>query len=351
MGFRSGRRLTHSRPADRSGRFRPRTRSRCARDGYASFNELLVANMRHAGALRIDHVMGLRRLFIVPDGATGADGAYINYPRSDLIAQVALQSQRSAAWWSAKIWEPCRRGCPRPWRLQHPVLQRVVVRAPTADDTSSAEWRRLPPPASQPTTWQRWPDGGTAPTSPKSAPLSLLDDVAADMAGTARTRKRPNVLALLRSEGLLSADVDPRQPMPSAFAAAVHAFVCATPALLALVQADDLAGETVGDQPPRHRPGEAKLATAARWRHLGIVFDAAGPRDPVRDAARGRCPPDRYLSQHDTRRDQNRFADNVARENHYLRPGKCCHASATEPLAEPSFRALAEPFPAAIDPP
>ena len=72
------------------------TRSgRHARDGYTAFNELLVANMRHAGALRIDHVMGLRRLFVVPDGAPAADGAYVTYPMKDLLAQVALQSQRA----------------------------------------------------------------------------------------------------------------------------------------------------------------------------------------------------------------------------------------------------------------
>src|SRR5208283_4104424 len=65
------------------------------RDGYASFNDLLVANMRLAGALRIDHVMGLQRLFVVPAGAGANDGAYVTYPVQDLLAQVALQSQRA----------------------------------------------------------------------------------------------------------------------------------------------------------------------------------------------------------------------------------------------------------------
>ena len=65
------------------------------RDGFAAFNSLLTANMRHAGALRIDHVMALRRLFVVPDGASGADGAYITYPMQDLLGQVTLQSHRA----------------------------------------------------------------------------------------------------------------------------------------------------------------------------------------------------------------------------------------------------------------
>jgi glycogen operon protein len=65
------------------------------------------------------------------------------------------------------------------------------------------------------------------------------------------------MIALLRAENLLDGDIDPREPMPQAFAVAVHAFVSATPSLLALVQADDLAGETVGLNLPgtdRERP-------------------------------------------------------------------------------------------------
>ncbi|HEY5339562.1 MAG TPA: 4-alpha-glucanotransferase, partial [Candidatus Aquilonibacter sp.] len=63
-----------------------------ARGGYEPFAALLRANMRHAGALRIDHVMGLRRLFCLPR-ATGG-GAYLTYDFDAMLGIVALESHR-----------------------------------------------------------------------------------------------------------------------------------------------------------------------------------------------------------------------------------------------------------------
>ncbi len=61
---------------------------------YRPFIELLRANMRGCGALRIDHVMGLRRLWWVPPGAPSSMGAYVYYPVEDLLAILALESHR-----------------------------------------------------------------------------------------------------------------------------------------------------------------------------------------------------------------------------------------------------------------
>lgn len=60
--------------------------------GYAPFVEVLRANMRHAGALRIDHVMGLARLFWVPRDVPATEGAYVAYPVEDLLGLVVRES-------------------------------------------------------------------------------------------------------------------------------------------------------------------------------------------------------------------------------------------------------------------
>ncbi|HZV93451.1 MAG TPA: malto-oligosyltrehalose synthase, partial [Caldimonas sp.] len=62
--------------------------------GYRAFIDTLVANMRLAGALRIDHVMGLMRLFWIPAGRGARDGAYVHYRVDELLAIVVLESHR-----------------------------------------------------------------------------------------------------------------------------------------------------------------------------------------------------------------------------------------------------------------
>ncbi|PVZ84613.1 4-alpha-glucanotransferase [Serratia sp. S1B] len=64
-----------------------------ARD-YQPFIDLLRANMTSCGALRIDHVMALLRLWWIPYGETADQGAYVQYPVDDLLALLALESQR-----------------------------------------------------------------------------------------------------------------------------------------------------------------------------------------------------------------------------------------------------------------
>ncbi|MGV8917670.1 MAG: 4-alpha-glucanotransferase [Pseudomonas sp.] len=67
------------------------------RHGFRAFIEMLRANFSHAGGLRIDHVMGLQRLWVVPMGSSPADGAYLNYPLDDMLRLLSLESWRHKA--------------------------------------------------------------------------------------------------------------------------------------------------------------------------------------------------------------------------------------------------------------
>ncbi|MGE3160648.1 MAG: 4-alpha-glucanotransferase [Burkholderiales bacterium] len=62
--------------------------------GYALFRRTLARNMRHAGAIRIDHVMQLARLYWVPAGMPPTAGAYVRYPLDELMAVLAEESRR-----------------------------------------------------------------------------------------------------------------------------------------------------------------------------------------------------------------------------------------------------------------
>ncbi|HEX7026449.1 MAG TPA: 4-alpha-glucanotransferase [Gammaproteobacteria bacterium] len=68
---------------------------RLRENGYSTFVKVIRSNMRHCGALRIDHVMGLFRLWWVPKGDKATNGAYVYYPLHDLLGVLALESQRN----------------------------------------------------------------------------------------------------------------------------------------------------------------------------------------------------------------------------------------------------------------
>jgi 4-alpha-glucanotransferase len=63
---------------------------------YRPFRDLVAANMRHFGALRLDHVMAMFRQWWVPVGFGATEGGYVHYPVADLMSVLALESRRHA---------------------------------------------------------------------------------------------------------------------------------------------------------------------------------------------------------------------------------------------------------------
>ena len=66
-------------------------------NGLVAFRDLVRANMRHAGAIRIDHAFQLQRLYVIPLGASGSEGAYVHYPFDAMLAVLRVESHRQEA--------------------------------------------------------------------------------------------------------------------------------------------------------------------------------------------------------------------------------------------------------------
>jgi 4-alpha-glucanotransferase len=65
--------------------------------GFEPFLATLRASLRYAGGVRIDHAMGLMRLWLIPQGSSATEGAYVSYPLDDMLRLLALESHRHRA--------------------------------------------------------------------------------------------------------------------------------------------------------------------------------------------------------------------------------------------------------------
>lgn len=239
---------------------------RMAEEGFATYGRLLAANMRHAGALRIDHALGLARQFWVPAGAEGAEGAYVAFPLHDLLGQVALESVRADCLVIGEDLGVVPDGL-RAAMAERNILGYRVLPFERAGEGFLA-------PAAYPA--KSWACVATHDLPPlegwwagveidEREALGLTGPQAAAEERAARARDRADLIAALAAEGLAPPDVDPDGPMTDALAQAIHAFVARSASLIAVAQAEDLAAERVGVNLPgtdRQRPNwRRRLAT------------------------------------------------------------------------------------------
>ena len=79
-------------PAGQDWGLAPFNPAALAASDFAALRELVRSAMRHAGAIRLDHVLGLRRVFMIPRGSGAADGAYVRFPFEPSLHAIAQES-------------------------------------------------------------------------------------------------------------------------------------------------------------------------------------------------------------------------------------------------------------------
>ncbi|GHG50603.1 4-alpha-glucanotransferase [Sinomonas cellulolyticus] len=70
---------------------------RLAESGYAAYRDMLRTILRHAGGIRVDHILGLFRLWWIPEGHAPGEGTYVHYDHEALVGILALEAQRAGA--------------------------------------------------------------------------------------------------------------------------------------------------------------------------------------------------------------------------------------------------------------
>ena len=225
-------------------------------DGHSGFAALIRSNMRHAAALRIDHVLGMKRLFLVPDGATAGEGCYLAQPFHAWLGEIALESHRArcavvgedlgtvpdglrevlheARILSYRVLWFERDGHSFRKPDQYPVTAAACVA--THDLPTLAGW---------------WEGLDIA----ERENLGLLNGAGVADARAERAAERTTLLEAVGTQAPQAG------PLPPDIAAGIHSYVSASPSLMLLVQAEDLAGARIGVNLPgtdRERPN---------WRH------------------------------------------------------------------------------------
>jgi 4-alpha-glucanotransferase len=212
-------------------------------EDFRPFAELMRDNMRHFGALRLDHVMSLYRLWWVPRGLSATDGGYVHYPLDELLAALARASRDCRCLVIGEDLGTVPREMSLAMKAHGVYHYKVLMFEKEADGafTPPGEWSRGAIAAvtthDLPTLASWWAGSDIE----LRARLGLYPDEATRLAvEQERQRDREHLL-----EALAEAGLRPRWPVDRfepQFAAAIHSFLGASRSALVAVQAEDLLG-------------------------------------------------------------------------------------------------------------
>ncbi|WP_235779763.1 4-alpha-glucanotransferase [Sinomonas notoginsengisoli] len=268
--------------------------ARLAESGYAAYRDMLRTILRHSGGIRVDHILGLFRLWWIPEGASPGEGTYVHYDHEALVGILALEAQRADA---IVVGEDL--GLFEPWVRDY-LAERGVF-------GTSIVWferdgdRPLPPERYRQACLTSVNTHDLPPTAGYLAgehvrlrqALGLLERPVEEELAAAET-EIAGVLELLRARGLLEEDAsltDEQQVIE-----ALYALTALTPSSLLGVALVDAVGERqTQNQPGTHREhpnwripltgpdGQAvlleDLASSPRFASLAQVMRRALPRE------------------------------------------------------------------------
>ncbi|MDE3721491.1 4-alpha-glucanotransferase [Nocardiopsis sp. N85] len=216
---------------------------RLARLGYGPLRQILGQALRNAGGVRIDHIMGLFRLWCVPEGASADQGTYITFDHEGTVGSLLLAAQRTD---TVVIGEDL--GTVEPWVRDHLADRGVLGTSVLWFEQDSDGAPRAP---------GGWRTDCLATVATHDLPpvASFLSAEHVDLRDRLGLLTRPveeerddsearveRWRALLVELGLLEADVDPLTD-PAAVVTAMHAYLMETPARMIGVALTDMVGE------------------------------------------------------------------------------------------------------------
>jgi 4-alpha-glucanotransferase len=231
--------------------FPPMHPRRIREEGFRYFRACLRQQFRHAGILRIDHVMGLHRFFWVPRGMTAREGTYVGYPAEGLYAVLTLESHRNRV---RIVGEDLGTVPPyvRPAMAKHGLSRMFVVQFGLSTDPAKA---LRPVPAESlacvnthdmPTFASFW--GGL--DIDDRIELGLLEREGAAKERERRLQVKTALSSFLRRKGWIGQN----QPGAQAALAASLSYLAASKADFVIANLEDLYGET----DPQNVPGTWK---------------------------------------------------------------------------------------------
>ncbi|EAR52537.1 putative 4-alpha-glucanotransferase [Oceanicola granulosus HTCC2516] len=245
--------------------------------GFAPFRDMIEAQLRDAGALRIDHAMALWQLFLVPEGASPAEGTHLRFPFQDMVRVLAELSQEHEAVVIGEDLGFVPRGFRGAMEKANILSYRILVFEQTETGFKGLA---------------RYPEAALACISTHDLPVlsawwrgedverrrehGLVDEERSDADALHRREERKDLIRVLRRAGALRGRLDAdAAEMPPEMLDACHRFLARTKSRLVGVRLADLVGPAV----PTNLPGT--LDEYPNWRPRSPTDLAALESHPV----------------------------------------------------------------------